>query len=150
MHTAHGMYGHINNDSVLESCGYLGYEITKRADKTCHSCREAKAKKEPISKISDRQPSVMPNQLMFLDLSTVKKPRKCTTIKTLSKPVWRLIVDDYSELGFGDFYATKDAMVEPTCELIHMWKEAKLPVRVIRCDNAGENKVLQQRLQSSD
>ena len=28
-HTAHGMYGHINNDSVLESCSYLGYEITR-------------------------------------------------------------------------------------------------------------------------
>ena len=28
IHTAHGMYGHINNDSVLESCSYLGYEIT--------------------------------------------------------------------------------------------------------------------------
>ena len=144
------MYGHINNDSVTESSIYLGYEITRGAMNPCHSCREAKAKKEPTAKQSGRIPSLIPNQLMFLDLATVKKPRKCTTIRKISKPVWRLIVDDYSELGFGEFYNTKDAMVEPTCELIHLWKEAKLPIKVIRCDNAGENKVLQQRLQSSD
>ena len=90
----------------------------------------------------------MPNQLMFLDLSTVKKPRKCTTVKRISKPVWRLIVYDYSELRFGDFYETKDSMVEPTFELINLWREAKLPVKIIRCDNSGENKVQQQRLQN--
>ena len=44
---------------------------------------------------------------MFLDSATVKKPRKCTTGKRIRKPMWRLIVDDYSELGFGDFYESK-------------------------------------------
>ena len=128
----------------------MGYEILRGAMNPCNSCRESKAKKEPIPNISERKPSSMPNQLMFLDLATVKKPRKWTTMKKISKPVWRLIVDDYSELEFWDFCETKDSMAEPTCELIHLWREAKLPVKVIRYDNAGESKVLQQRLRSKD
>ena len=74
----------------------------------------------------------MPNQSMFLDLATVKKPRKCTTVKIISKPVQRLIINDYSEFRVGDFYETKDSMVEPTFELIHLWREAKLPVKIIK------------------
>ena len=52
--------------------------------------------------------------------------------------------------NFEIFFETKDSMAEPTCELIHLWREAKLPVKVIRYDNAGESKVLQQRLRSKD
>ena len=74
--SAHGTFSHINNDSVDESSIYLGYEILRGAMNPCNSCRESKAKKEHIPKISERKPSLMPNQLMFLDLATVKKPRK--------------------------------------------------------------------------
>ena len=73
--TAHGLFGHTNNDSVSESSAYLGYVIIRGSMNPCNACREAKAKKEPIPKISSRTPSIMPNQLMFLDLATVKKPR---------------------------------------------------------------------------
>ena len=46
-----------------------------------------KVKKEPIVKISDRIPRILPNQLVFLHLATRKKPKKCTTMKKLTKPV---------------------------------------------------------------
>lgn len=78
-------YGHINNDFVTESYIHLGYEIIRGSMDPCQSCREAKAKKEPIAKQSGRKPSLIPNQLIFLDLATVKKPRKCTTVRKLSK-----------------------------------------------------------------
>ena len=78
--TAHGIFGHINNDSVSESCAYLGYKIMRGSMDPCNHCREAKAQKEPITKISNRQPSTEPNELMFMDSATIKKPRKCTTI----------------------------------------------------------------------
>ena len=116
----------------------------------CNHCREAKAQKEPIAKVSDRKPSTKANELIFMDSATIKKPRKCTTIKKLTKPIWNLLVDDYSELGFDGFYDTKDGIVEPTCELLHQWKQDGKPVKSIRCDNAGENRSLQARLQSKD
>ena len=45
------------------------------------------------------------------------------------------MVDDYSELANGDFFEQKDGMVEPTCELFHLWQQAGMPVKVLRCDN---------------
>ena len=61
-----------------------------------------------------------------------------------------MIVDDYSELANGDFFDPKDGMVRPTCELFHLWKQAGMPVKVLRCDNGGENYILRKRLRSSD
>ena len=109
------MFGHIDKDKVREMCKYLGYTIQRGTRTPCLPCREAKAKKEPIPKISDRKLSTMPSELMFLDIATIKKPKQCTTVKTLTKPNWRLIVDDMSELAFGSFFKSKNGMVEPTC-----------------------------------
>ncbi len=36
----------------------------------------------------------------------------------------------------------KNGMVEPTCRLFEHWKANGMPVNLIRCDNAGENKLL--------
>ena len=84
--TAHGMFGHIGIDATSEACEYLGYELSRGTMKPCNSCREAKAKKEPIPKVSERLPNKVPNQLVFLDISTVKKPAAITTLKGLTKP----------------------------------------------------------------
>ena len=114
------MFGHIGIDATSEACKYLGYDIQKGTIKPCVSCNESKAKKKPIPSISKREPSTIPNQLVFLDISTVKQPANVTTLKGLTKPNWRLIVDDYSELANGAFFEQKDGMVEPTCELFHL------------------------------
>ena len=119
------MFRHIDKDKVREMCKYLGYTIQRRTRKPCLPCREAKAKKKPIPRISDRKLSTIPNELMFLDIATIKKPKQCTTVKTLTKPNWRLIVDDMSELAFGSFFKSKNGMVEPTCELFNMWAQEK-------------------------
>ena len=100
--------------------------------KPCPQYREPKAKKEPIPRISERKTSTILNKLIFFDISTVKKSSTITTIKALTKPNWRLVVDDFSELPFGDFFETKDDMVEPTCEIFHLWEQAGKPVKVIR------------------
>jgi hypothetical protein len=44
----------------------------------------------------------------------------------------------------------KDEMVEPSCELFHQWKHDGHQVKYIRCDNAGENKSLQKRVNGAD
>ena len=35
-------------------------------------------------------------------------------------------------------------MVEPTCEMFQMWKTLSREVRIVQCDNAGENFLLDQ------
>jgi len=41
-------------------------------------------------------------------------------------------------------------MVEPTCAKLLKWKQAGMPVQYIQLDNAGENKLLKTRSESSD
>jgi hypothetical protein len=53
-------------------------------------------------------------------------------------------------LKFSDFFDTKNGMVEETCEQLYRWKESGQGADIIRLDNAGENKLLQQRSQSAD
>jgi hypothetical protein len=41
-------------------------------------------------------------------------------------------------------------MCEPTCELIKKLKDMDIEIKIIRMDNAGEKKLLQQRCESKD
>lgn len=85
----------------------------------------------------------MPNERVWLDISTVKKPKNNPKIKAVHKPHWRIVVDEYSELKFCGFYPSKNAMVEPTCEQFNIWPQKNKPVQTICCDNHGENIKLQ-------
>jgi hypothetical protein len=48
-------------------------------------------------------------------------------------------VDERTQLKFSDFFNTKIGMDEPRCQLFYKWKEKGMPVKVVRCDDAGEN-----------
>jgi hypothetical protein len=63
----------------------------------------------------------------------------------VTKPNWRIMVDERTGMKFSNFYAAKTGMVEPTCKMWHKWKTIGSGVKACRLDNAGENKVLQQR-----
>ena len=64
--------------------------------KSCGACGEAKAKKEAKPKISKIKKSTFSNELVFCDVSTIMKPQSFTEVKKLSKPIWRLVVDDFA------------------------------------------------------
>ena len=54
------------------------------------------------------------------------------------------MVDERSGMKISKFFATKNGMVKPACQLFNKWKEAGIPVKNLHMDNAGENKKLQQ------
>jgi hypothetical protein len=60
------------------------------------------------------------------------------------------MVDEQTQLKFSGFFHTKDAMIEPTCEQFHKWRQAKLLVKFVRMDGAGENKKLKDRSVTKD
>ena len=63
---------------------------------------------------------------------------------------WHLMVDEYSGYKISCFYATKNGMVEPTCQQYQLWKSNDKPVHVVQQDNASENKILESRCSSAD
>ena len=48
------------------------------------------------------------------------------------------------------WFDKESSIVEPILELFHEWGKKVNPVKVVRCDNAGENKSLETRLKSND
>lgn len=64
------------------------------------------------------------------------------------RPQMQLIHDQYLECIFINWYTSKDNMVEPTCELFLQWKEKEKPVTYLWMEEAGENHLLEMRLNS--
>ena len=143
---AHECLGHCNEDAVHKTAKHLGWELKPGAMPVCVACAEAKAKQKNVPKSSEHKPATEVNERIFLDISTVKAPDG----ETLTKKNWRIMVDKRTNLKFLDFFDTKNGMVEPTCAQLNKWKLAGKPIKYIRCDNAGENKTLQKRCDSSD
>jgi hypothetical protein len=141
----HAMLGHAGEQACRESAKELDIHLMRGSLQPCEACLTAKAKKKSVNH-HQHQRSLIPNERIYLDLSRLIRAGD----KTIYKPNWRLIVDERTGMKFTDFFTNKSKMVEPTCELLHKWKGQGRPVKYIRCDNAGENKKLEQRLNSND
>jgi len=144
---AHGRLGHCGEDVTRKTAKLLGWELIPGPMMPCESCAAGKAKQKNVPKISEGKPAEDGKSRIFLDIATVKskegKPKA-------TKPNWRIMVDERTQLKFSNFYPTKNGMVEPTCEQFHKWKSNGILVDYVRMDNAGENTLLQKRSESKD
>ena len=86
------------------------------------------------------------NKQIFVDMTLVKEK---DGHKSLYPNTW-MMVDQYSETKIVQCFKTKDAMVEPTCQLFFNWKLEGRLVLHLQMDNAGENRQLVERLNSKD
>jgi hypothetical protein len=145
---AHERLGHVNEADTRKIAKALGWELTSGKMGVCEACTSAKAKQKNVVKESDHVLASKPNQCIFLDIATIKKPDE--EVSMLSTHVWRIMVDECTQLKFSDFFSSKSAMVEPTCVKLDKWRQAGLPVSFIRLDNAGENKKLKEHAESSN
>ena len=82
---------------------------------------------------------------MHLDCATVKVNDEKGT-----KSVWRIMVKERTGMKDTEFFKTKDGTVEPTVEQLHQCKTEGISPTVLCMDNAGENKLSQDRAESAD
>jgi hypothetical protein len=127
----------------------LGWNIKEKMD-ACAPCAEAKARQKNIAsnskmKISEANDSGR----IHLDISSIKLAGH-VELEEAAKPYWLIMVDEKTQLKFSEFFTTKHEMIEPTCVKLTDWKTAGRNIKIIRCDNAGENIALEKRLKSSD
>ena len=60
-------------------------------------------------------------------------------------------MDECTGIKFSSHRETKNGIVEPTCRKLKKMEDlAGKPVKILRQDNAGENKKLQERIESAD
>ena len=145
---AHDIFGHNSEARTRQMAYALGIGVSRGTLKPCEACAAGKAKQRNVVKESDHVKAEGTNERVFLDIATIKHPSKLKM--KLARPNWRMIVDERTQMRFTDFFATKNGMIEPTCELFHSWRQANIAVTKLRMDNAGENKALLKRANSSD
>jgi hypothetical protein len=143
---AHDKLGHCGVDATRSAAKQLEWEITGTM-KPCEACAAGKAKQKNLPKHDKDDMKNGGKTRIYLDIATVR-PEKDQPKPT--KSVWRIMVDERTQLKFSDFYKRKSDMVEPTCEQFKKWAHANKALQVVRMDNAGENKLLQKRSESKD
>ena len=75
---------------------------------------------------------------MYLDISSMRKPSMG------GRQHWVMLVDEATKYKKSFFLKKKKEQVEPIIDWIKALKARhKIQVKIIRCDNAGENKVLE-------
>jgi hypothetical protein len=146
--TAHERLGHCDEEKTRKIAKHLGWELTRGNLPPCEGCTEARANQKIIPKDSDHGKAKEINGRIFLDISTIRDPEDMKV--TVTKRNWRIMVDELTGMKFSDFFDTKNGMIEPTCEQFHKWEQRDIPVKQVRCDNAGENIKLEKRCASAD
>ena len=80
---------------------------------------------------------------MYLDISSMRKPSMG------GRQHWVMLVDEATKYKKSFFLKKKNEQVEPIIDWIKALKARhKIQVKIIRCDNAGENEVLQRESQT--
>ena len=145
---AHEFLGHPDEAKTRLAAKLLNWNLVRGGLKPCEACAAAKAKQKNVVKESTHVPASKAGERLFLDIATVKKPADGTV--TNSKRNWRIIVDERTQMKFSEFFVTKNGMIEPTCVQINQWHQNGMIVRYLRCDNAGENKKLEERINGAN
>ena len=152
---AHGLLGHMNDADARMAAKNLGYELVKKGMTPCGACAEAKSKQRSLPsrtatirvEVEPKQVVKMVNERVHLDISSVKNPQDIDV--NVTKPHWMMVVDERTGMKWSEFHETKNGMVEPTCEKWYRWQQSGMPVKIVRCDNGGENKKLEKRSNSA-
>ena len=125
----------------------MGWKITRPKGYVCYNCTSSKARQKSVPKKSTHQISEESNNRVFLHILTVKGPKKEKIF--VPKPQWCLKVDEKTQMGFSEFLGKKNDIVVPSSVQFTKWKNANMPVKYVRCDNAGENKKLEEMVNGS-
>ena len=103
----------------------------------CLSCSLEKIRQKIIPKKNEDK-SRNPGERMYLDISSMRKPNMG------GRQHWVMLVDEATKYKKSFFLKKKNEQVEPIIDWIKALKARhEIQVKIIRCDNAGENKVLE-------
>ena len=115
---------------------YYKVDLTGKVN-DCLSCSWGKIRQKNIPKRNEDK-SKNPGERMYLDISSMRKPSMG------GRQHWEMLVDEATKYKKSFFLKKKNEQVEPIIDWMKDLKARhKIEVKIIRCDNAGENKVLE-------
>ncbi|KAG7336872.1 reverse transcriptase RNA-dependent DNA polymerase, partial [Nitzschia inconspicua] len=132
----HTIMGHANEDSIRLTAKHMGVILTGKMMK-CEPCAIGKLKQTSVPKVASREVT-KPGEVMYMDTASIDKPSMG------SKKFWFLFVDGFSDHTISCFGKHKSDLMRVGIDMLLDLKTKDIVVKTIRCDNAGENKMLEQ------
>ena len=131
----HRVTGHAGYNLMDDTAMYYNVNLTGKVN-NCLSCSLEKIRQNNIPKKNEDEIK-NPGERMYLDISSMGKPSMG------GRQHW-VLVDEATKYKKSFFLKKKNEQVEPIIDWIKALKARhKIQVEIIRCDNAGENKVLE-------
>jgi hypothetical protein len=116
--------------------------------KPCVQCTRSKAKQKNVNKKTENTKSTKPCERLYLDLTTVTVPKEGGGEHTIAWKHWHNFVDKVTGKKWV-VTETKDGMVEPACEFLHVLKKKGMGVEKVRLDPSGEDESLERRTKTT-
>ena len=132
----HRVTGHAGHHLMDATAKYYKVDLTGKVN-NCLSCSLEKIRQKNIPKKNEDK-TKNPGERMHLDISSMRKSSMG------GRQHWVMLVDEATKYKKSFFLKKKNEQVEPIIDWIKALKARhKIQVKIIRCDNAGENKVLE-------
>ena len=126
------MTGHAGHHLMDATAKYYKVDLTGKVN-NCLSCYVEKIRQKNIPKKNEDK-SQNPGERMYLDISSMRKPSMG------ERQHWVMLVDEATKYKKSFFLKKKNEQVEPIIDWIKALKARhEIQVKIIRCDNAGEN-----------
>jgi hypothetical protein len=132
--------GHIHRDTLNKTAAYYGVKLRGKLE-PCYECSMAKIRQPNVGKDAKHK-STVPGERLFVDISSVKG----TSFG--GAKFWVLVVDNFTDKCWSFFVKQRSQLPEQVVLLIKKLRSDQRytithVVKIIRCDDAGENKVLE-------
>jgi hypothetical protein len=138
----HKALGHPNSQTVIQTANYYGITLNGDTKEPCLECALSKAKIKNIPKTADNKAKAK-GERIFIDIASVQ------SVSMGGAKFWLLIQDEYTDYVWSRFLSQKsDVSNVMITWLKEIKKEANVEVKIIRCDNSGENRKLMENLLS--
>ena len=136
----HQVFGHCGEECLRLTAKAYNWDLTGKLD-ACVDCAVGKARQKNVNK-SWTGGSKIPGERLFVDISSIKSESYG------GAKFWALIVDDYTDFCWSFFLKKKSDLKCKVVDVINELKAMERPVSFVRCDDAGENKSLEQLCKS--
>jgi hypothetical protein len=117
----HCKLGHMSYSKTKQISKNLGWTLTNE-ESICKVCAEkSKACQKNINIKSTRKIESKPSGRIHIDITSLHNKEY---EESTSKPYWIIIVDEFTQIKFSDFFISKNGMVEPTCQSIQKLQQS--------------------------
>jgi transposase InsO family protein len=133
----HSILGHPNNYTLRTTAHHHNIHLKNEPTGPCKYCVRAKIRMKNIPR--DANQATRKGERILIDISWVKTPSEGLN------NYWLLVMDEFTHYLWSYFLPSKDYVTDrlmPFLRRLHVSQD--LNIRYIRCDNAPENRMLQQ------